>query len=221
MWLPHIPREHKMSSLINLHLSRVRKAIWIASSVFCLSAALFLANAFPQERTLNVKGEVLKELSLSINEIKAMPSFLIRDVPMIPERVRDKKDEELVTQATFRGVLLRDVLYRAGMKNKRKWEPGVFIKARNQENRELVFSFGEIFYSSIGRSILLAYEIDEKPCPLTLVVATDIHNGRMMKGISEVSVSRVAVELLAYDDKAKSKVRPPSRVQLEVRVKAL
>jgi hypothetical protein len=125
--------------------------------------------------------------------------------------VRDRRDEELVTQTTFRGVLLRDLLYNAGMKHKRKWEPGVFIRVSNKTNRELVFSFGEIFYSSIGRSILVAYERDERPFPLTLVVATDIHDGRMMADVSEISVDRVDVELLAYDDKAKNKVRPPSK----------
>jgi DMSO/TMAO reductase YedYZ molybdopterin-dependent catalytic subunit len=48
------------------------------------------------------------------------------------------------------------------------------------------------------------------PCPLTLVAATDIHDGRMMAGISEIRVARANVELLAYDDKAKKIVRPPS-----------
>jgi hypothetical protein len=42
--------------------------------------------------------------------------------------VRDRKDEELVTQTTFGGILLRVALYKAGMKNKRKWEPGVSIQ---------------------------------------------------------------------------------------------
>jgi hypothetical protein len=84
-----------------------------------------------------------------------MPPFLIRDVPLIPERVRDMEDQEKVTQITYRGVLLRDVLWKAGMKYKRKWEPGTFIQVRNRNNRQIVFSFGEIFYSSIGHSVLI------------------------------------------------------------------
>jgi DMSO/TMAO reductase YedYZ molybdopterin-dependent catalytic subunit len=200
-----------MSSSNSLHLLRDRRARRMSSFVFCLLLISFLAiEALSQETHLAVRGEVLTELSLSLADIKAMPPFLIRDVPVIPERVRDRKDEELVTQTTFRGVLLRDVLYKAGMKHKRKWEPGVFIRVLGR-NKELVFSFGEMFYSSIGRSVLLAYERDEKPCPLTLVVATDIHGGRMMADVSEIRVARVDVELLAYDDKAKNKVRPPSK----------
>jgi DMSO/TMAO reductase YedYZ molybdopterin-dependent catalytic subunit len=84
------------------------------------------------------------------------------------------------------------------------------VEARNKEGRKVVFSFGEIFYSSIGRSILIAYERDARPCPLTLVVATDIHDGRMMTDVSDITVSRVNVELFAYDDRVKEVVRPPS-----------
>jgi hypothetical protein len=182
--------------------------------ICCLCGALLsplLANsAMSQENPIAVRGELQKELSLSLSDLKSMPPFLIRDVPMIPERVRDRKDEEKVTQTTFRGVLLRDVLWKAGMKFKRKWEPGTFIQVRNKENRQIVFSFGEIFYSSIGRSVLIAYEREDLPCPPTLIVATDIHDGRRMTDLTEIRVSRVDVELLAYDDKEKKKVRPPS-----------
>jgi DMSO/TMAO reductase YedYZ molybdopterin-dependent catalytic subunit len=175
-----------------------------------LIAPVFTGRALSQENPLAVRGALQKELSLSLSELKTLPSFLIRDVPVIPERVRDRQDKEKVSQTTFRGVLLRDVLYKAGLKFKRKWEPGVYIRVRNKNNREVVFSFGEIFYSSIGRSALIAYEREELPCPPTLVVATDIHDGRMMTDLKEISVARVNVELLAYDDKEKNKVRPPS-----------
>ncbi len=201
-----------MSSVINLYRAQARKACWVISTVFYLLviAVLATSEAWPQEASVTVRGEVLNELSLSTADIKTMPPFLIRDVPVIPERVRDRKDEERVTQTTFRGVLLRDVLYKAGMKHKRKWEPGVFVLVLNKGGREIVFSFGEIFYSSIGRSILIAYERDGKSCPLTLVVATDIHDGRMMADLAEIRVARADVELLAYEDKANNKVRPPS-----------
>jgi DMSO/TMAO reductase YedYZ molybdopterin-dependent catalytic subunit len=194
-----------------LHFSQARKACWMIFSLLCLLIAPVLASeAWAQETSIAIKGEVLKELSLSIADIKAMPPFLIRDVPVIPERVRDRKDQEKVAQVTFRGVLLRDLLYKAGLKYKRKWEPGVFIQVRDRNNREIVFSFGEVFYSSIGRSILIAYEREDVLRPPTLVVATDIHDGRMMIDVSEIRVARVNVELLAYDDQEKKKVRPPS-----------
>jgi hypothetical protein len=181
------------------------------SCLCCPFLAPFLAQkAVSQEISIAVRGELQKELSLSPADLKGMPPFVIRDVPVIPERVRDREDKDKVIQATFRGVLLRDVLWKAGLKYKRKWEPGVFIQVRDKNNREVVFSFGEIFYSSIGRSVLIAYEREDVPIPPTLVVATDIHDGRTMKDLTEIKVSRVDVELFAYDDQDKKKVRPPS-----------
>ena len=195
----------------DLNFPKSRKA-WLAAFFAVCSLMIFPGpdEARPEDVSLAIRGEVLSELSLSMADILAMSPFLIRDVPVIPERVRDRKDEERVTQTTFRGVLLRDLLYRAGMKHKRKWEPGVLIRVISKGKRESLFSFGEIFYSSVGRSVLIAYERDGKSCPLTLVVATDIHDGRMMTDVSEIRVARVEIELLAYQDKANNKVRPPS-----------
>lgn len=200
-----------MSSSFNQTFPRARKARWMISCLFsCLFYLLVATNALSQETPIAVRGELEKELLLSLADIQAMPPFLIRDVPVIPERVRDRKDEEKVTQTTFRGVLLRDIVWKAGLKYSRKWEPGVFIQVRDKNGQEVVFSFGEIFYSSIGRSVLIAYDRDYRPCKPTLVVATDIHSGRMMTDLTEIKVSRVDVELLAYEDKAKEIVRPPS-----------
>ena len=182
MWLPHSQREFSMSSLLSLRFALARRACLLASCLCCALLIPFLAKkASSQEIPIAVRGELQQELSLSLADLKAMPPFLIQDVPVIPERVRDRKDEEKVIQKTFRGVLLRDVLWKAGLKHKRKWEPGVFIQVRNKDGREVVFSFGEIFYSSIGRSVLIAYEHWDLPCAPTLVVATDIHDGRMSR----------------------------------------
>ena len=90
-------------------------------------------------------GEVENERILSLADMQAMPPFFIGKVPVIPERVRDRKDEEKVNQTNFRGVLLRDLLYKAGMKYERKWEPGVFFRVSDAGGRGVIFSFGEIF----------------------------------------------------------------------------
>jgi hypothetical protein len=200
-----------MFSFFNFRFTRARRAFWLFSFLCCSLLIPFLARkALSQETSIEVRGELQKELSLSLADLKAMPPFLIRDIPVIPERVRDRQDKEKVIQSTFRGVLLRDIVWKAGLKYKRKWEPGVFIHVRNKDNRIALFSFGEMFYSSIGRSVLIAYEREDLPCAPTLVVATDIHDGRMMTDLTEIRVSRVDVKLLAYDDQEKKRVRPPS-----------
>jgi DMSO/TMAO reductase YedYZ molybdopterin-dependent catalytic subunit len=201
-----------------LSMSNNRWNIVLVALGMCASWVFLIGTAYGsqspksdnQESSLVIIGEVKSELILSLADIQSLPPFFIRNVPVIPERVRDRKDEERVSQTNFRGVLLRDLLYKAGMKYERKWEPGVLVRVSDADGREVVFSFGEIFYSSIGRSILIAYERNDKAFPPTLVVATDIHNGRMLEDVAEISVGRVNVELLAYDDKAKNLQRPPT-----------
>lgn len=202
-----------MSNIFRLRACRGRRPL-----AFLLPGAFLLALILPaarpakaEEGSIFVNGDVVEELLLSPADLKAMPPFFIENVPLIPERVRDGKDLDRVSQTQFRGVLLRDLLHRAGMKHKRKWEPGVVIRVLGQGGKEVVFSFGEIFYSSTGRSILVAYERDSAPCPPTLVVATDLYDGRMMGGVAEIRVSRVAVQLLAYEDQDNKVTRPPTR----------
>ena len=164
--------------------------------------------------SLSVKGAVSKSLSLSFEEIRKMPSFSIKNVALLREKQTCEDKDALIDEADYTGVLLRDLLEKAGMKHVRKREPGVYIRVRNASGQEVVFSFGEIFYSSIGRSVLLAYEKDGKSLTRShgcadLVVATDIRAGRNITDVNEIIVERVDVKLKAYQDKARKVVRPP------------
>jgi len=169
----------------------------------------------PINGMISIHGAVKNPSIISLNELKKMPSFHMNDVALLKEKKHHDDPEELLCKASYRGVLLRDILERAGMEYRRKWEPGVYVRVRGSENRDAVFSFGEIFYSSIGRSILLAYEKDGKPIPFAegcgeLIVATDIRDGRRICGIKEIIVERVGVKLEAYKDAKKKTVRPPT-----------
>jgi hypothetical protein len=144
-----------------------------------------------------------------------MPSLYIKDVLFIQEKKKCTGPETFLHGGHFRGVLLKDVLLKAGMKHVRKWEPGVYVKVIDTQGREVVFSFGEIFYSSIGRSILLAYEEKDRPMIFPegvcdLLVSTDVRAGRHLSGVSRIEVFRVEVEMLAYEDKKEKVVRPPT-----------
>ena len=154
------------------------------------------ANASPA--ILSVRGAIKDPLTLSLDDLKSIPSFHINKLPLLKERKDCADKEALIAVADYRGVLLRDILEKSGMKYVRKWEPGVYIRVRNAEGREVVFSFGEIFYSSIGRSVLIAYEKNDKPISGSegcgeLVVATDVRAGRQLTGVQEIIVERVPI----------------------------
>jgi hypothetical protein len=159
---------------------------------------------------VRVSGEVKTSLNLSADGLHKMPSFHINNVALLEEKKAGTDQEKLIAVASYKGVLLRDILEQAGMKFVRKFEPGAFIRVRGADKKEVVLSFGEVFYSSIGRSILLAYERDGKPLnTLEMVISTDIRSGRRIMDVREILVERVPVQMKAYEDRKQGVVRPP------------
>ena len=164
------------------------------------------------ENSFSVKGAVKKSNTYSLSTLKEMPSMFLKDVYLIDEKKECDDEEKLGSLASYKGVLLRDILLDAGMEYKRKWEPGVFIRVKGKGG-EAVFSFGEIFYSSAGRSIIVAYEKDGKSMKFTsglgqLILHTDLRSGRCITDIQEIEIGRVSVKLKAYEDKKKGIQRP-------------
>jgi DMSO/TMAO reductase YedYZ molybdopterin-dependent catalytic subunit len=182
----------------------------------CSSILISCTNHKADKNSLSIKGAVKDQQVFSLSDLKKMPSFFLKDHYLIKEKVTCRESgEELLSLASYRGVLLRDLLLETGMKYKRKWEPGVLVKVKDINNKEVIFSFGEIFYSSIGRSILVAYEKNGKPIDFKsgageLIISTDLRSGRKLDEIQEIEVERVEVELKAYDDKKNKVLRPPT-----------
>lgn len=164
--------------------------------------------------SISVSGEVKQSLKLSMDDLKRMSPFSIKNITLLEEKKNLSDPEKLMAVASYKGVLLRDLLEKAGMKNVRKFEPGVFIRVRGNDNREVVFSFGEIFYSGIGRSVLLSYERDGKSIDssgaIELVISTDVRSGRRITDVREIVVERADIRLEAYKDREGKVVRPPS-----------
>jgi DMSO/TMAO reductase YedYZ molybdopterin-dependent catalytic subunit len=167
------------------------------------------------QQKITVTGEVKNQLSLSPEEIRDFPPFYAKDVYLLKETSSSDNKEELLKISSFRGVLLRDILLKAGMKHVRKYEPGVYIRVKGDNGKSVTFSFGEIFYSSIGRGVLIAYEQDGdiltyKTGYGDLIVANDIRNGRNITGITEIVVERVDIPMMVYEERKKDIVRPPT-----------
>jgi len=195
------------------NLALVRKSSIVVAMMAVLFLLMVSKNSY--SGTLAVKGAVNKELRLSLDDLKKMDSFHVNDVPLLREKKDANEEEAMISKNSYRGVLLRDILEKAGMKFIRKWEPGVYVRVRGSKDKEAVFSFGEIFYSSTGRSILLAHEKNGDAMDISvgcgeLIVANDMREGRRITGVNEIIVERVNIELQAYDDRAKKIIRPPT-----------
>ena len=179
-----------------------------------LSTLILSCSSSHDENSFSVTGAIKKSKDYSLIDLKNMPSMFLRDVYLINEKTDCNDEEKLGSLAGYTGVLLRDILLDAGMEYKRKWEPGVFIRVKG-DNGEALFSFGEIFYSSAGRSIIVAYEKKNKSMKFQsgcgkLIIHTDLRSGRCINNIREIGVERVSIELKAYEDKKKGLQRPSS-----------
>lgn len=192
------------------------RAIRLTRLVFLTLIYLLALSAVAPAASVTIRGAVNKQLDLSADELKKMAPFQLDKVTLLEEKKRPEDPEKLIAGlASYKGVLLRDVLERAGMKYVRKFEPGVYVRVRGTDGKQVVFSFGEIFYSGIGRSILLAYERDGKTIDgqkgrIELIVSTDVRSGRRITDVQDIVIERVDLKLKAYEDRAKNIVRPPS-----------
>ncbi len=169
---------------------------YILISLIVLSV-LFLSafDSVAADKSFSVKGAVKKSKIYTVKNLKKMSAMFLKDVYLINEKKDCNDEEKLGSLAGYRGVLLRDILLDAGMKYKRKWEPGVLIRVKGTDG-EAVFSFGEIFYSSIGRSIIVAYERKGRSMKFgsgcgQLIIQTDLRSGRCINDIREIEVERV------------------------------
>jgi DMSO/TMAO reductase YedYZ molybdopterin-dependent catalytic subunit len=170
--------------------------------------------SFAAPASISVVGDVKTSLTISLDDLKKMDAFHIANVTLLKEK-KQNEPEGRIGVFNYKGVLLRDILEKAGMKHVRKYEPGVYIRVIGSSSREVVFSFGEIFYSSIGRSVMLAYEKDGKSLSTEdglgeLVVSTDLRSGRGISGVREIRVERVDISMLVYEDMKKNVIRPPT-----------
>ena len=169
---------------------------------------------------ITIRGAVETSLDLTLKEIQALPEFHINAVSVLKEKQNKADKEELIEVANYGGILLRDLLEKAGMKYKRKWEPAVFIRVKGAKNEEVIFSFGEIFYSSIGRSTLLSYRKNGKlgsPSTggLELIVSNDIRSGRRIEAVTEIIVERVDIDMKVYQEK-KNKITRPATTYFQI-----
>lgn len=194
-------------------IQRRKQVIFILSAAVCLLYSL--SPALAAEKKIIIHGAVKTPLELTADDIKAMPEFHINAVYNLKEKQSPSDPDQLIEVADYKGVLLRDLLEKAGMRYTRKWEPAVFIRVKGDGNRESVFSFGEIFYSSIGRSTLITYgknnrPLDRKKKQLGLIIANDIRNGRQIQSVNEIIVERVDIEMKVYKERKKKIIQPPT-----------
>ena len=143
--------------------------------------------------TLAVKGNVERELVLSIDELKRLPVQKIEDVRVVREQGSTTAVPEVARRYT--GCLVRDVLDRAKLTEKNRFDlRRSVVIATATDGYRAVFSWAELYLSPIGDGALIVYERDGAPLadaegPLTLVSLKDTRPGpRHVKWLRSIEI---------------------------------
>lgn len=142
-------------------------------------------------KSLEVKGDVEHQLSLTVDSLKKMKSVVLNNLNVVCQ-----SGAVANTKETRKGVLLKDILEKAAIIQKDHKDRNFIIVARATDNYKATFSWAEIFNNPTGENTLVLYEEDGKPITskgeFKLVCASDIKTGpRQVIWLKSIEVTRV------------------------------
>jgi DMSO/TMAO reductase YedYZ molybdopterin-dependent catalytic subunit len=130
---------------------------------------------------LEVTGLVSRTLSLSVDDLRAIA-----------------KRRGVAEAGGYGGILLSELLKEAAIReDERHAQRRTYVVALATDGYQAVFSWGELFNTSIGRGVLVAYERDGAPLRegegrFALVSLADERTGpRHVKWLNRIDVRRV------------------------------
>ena len=125
-----------------------------------------------------MKGGVERELRLSVDELKKLPSHAIDDVRVVRDSAAPAPAQEMTRHLV--GCLIREVLDRAGLVEARRFDlRRSVVIATASDGYRAVFSWAELYLSPIGEGAMIVYERDgaalpDSEGPLALVSLKDL-----------------------------------------------
>jgi DMSO/TMAO reductase YedYZ molybdopterin-dependent catalytic subunit len=166
--------------------------------VVALATAATVALAQPAGKAsteLTVKGSVEREITFSVDDLKALPVQRADDARPSREGASSGGD----ATRHYVGCLLRDVLNRARPKETapRSFRKSAVI-ATASDGYRVVFSWAELYISPVGDGVLVVYERDGKPLGddqgrIALVSLKDTQPGpRHVKWLQSVELRTLA-----------------------------
>ena len=143
--------------------------------------------------TLAVRGNVAKPMNLAVADLAKLPVLRVDDTRVV--RAGGGAGE---TARHFAGVLLRDLLNAAQLTEGGRHDlRRTIIVATASDGYKAVFSWAELFNTTIGDGVLIVYERDGAPLGneegrIALVSLKDTRPGpRHVKWLSAIDVVRV------------------------------
>lgn len=146
----------------------------------------------PVSTSITISGLVDKPVTLTLDSLRRMPAQTGG-----PVRIIGSSGQVRRTVQSFRGVLLRDLLNRAGIQMANPKEKGkYYVVARATDGYTALFAHNELFNNPTGNGVFVLYEENGKPIAddgaFVLIVTSDTVTGaRHVKWLSRIEVRKV------------------------------
>ncbi|GGF19208.1 molybdopterin-dependent oxidoreductase [Flavobacterium limi] len=107
---------------------------------------------------IEVKGDVEFPLQLTVDSLKKMKVVTIDDFKVVCQSGEVKKDDKIC-----KGVLLKDILEKAKIRQNGHKDRNFYIVARASDDYKATFSWAEIFNNPTGENTFILFEENGKP----------------------------------------------------------
>ena len=142
-------------------------------------------------KQLEVKGEVEHPLILTVDSLKTMKVVTIEKFKAICQSGMTTKID-----STCKGVLLKDILDKAKIKQEGHKDRNFYIVARASDDYKATFSWAEIYNNQTGDNVYVIFEENGQPIKskgdMILICTNDIKTGiRHVYWLKSIEVYRV------------------------------
>ncbi|HMW98343.1 MAG TPA: molybdopterin-dependent oxidoreductase [Flavobacteriales bacterium] len=142
-------------------------------------------------KLLAVSGDVEFPLTLTVDSLKRMNVATIEDFTVVCQSGANMKQD-----STAKGVLLRDILEKARIKQSGHKDRNFYIVARATDGYKATFSWAELFNNPTGDNVYVLFEENGRPIvaqgDMILICRNDIKTGpRHVYWLNAIEVHRV------------------------------
>ncbi|WP_374174170.1 molybdopterin-dependent oxidoreductase [Flavobacterium tructae] len=139
---------------------------------------------------IEVKGDVEFPLQLTVDSLRKMKVTTIDNFKVVCQSGEVKKDNKVA-----KGVLLKDILEKAKIKQNGHKDRNFYIVARASDDYKATFSWAEIFNNPTGENTYVLFEENGKPVKsgeMILICKNDIKTGpRHVYWLKSIEVYKV------------------------------
>ncbi|WP_163400565.1 molybdopterin-dependent oxidoreductase [Flavobacterium fluviatile] len=139
---------------------------------------------------IEVKGDVEFPMQLTVDSLKKMKVVTIDDFKVVCQSGEVKKNDKVC-----KGVLLKDILEKAKIRQNGHKDRNFYIVARASDDYKATFSWAEIFNNPTGENTFILFEENGKPVKngeMIAICKNDIKTGpRHVYWLKSIEVCKV------------------------------